>query len=175
MAFASKVAQKAAYDDYLRKSQADMSDPKEMSYGESKTSDPEMICNYFADFFRSVYASDDVSSVSDSQQIDVEDENVVELRTDMGTLSDSLKSIDTSKDSGPDYIAPMFLMKCSTNLAVPFHLIFNLSLSSKTFPSHWKTSYVKPIYKAGSRSTVVNYRGVAILPTFGKLFESIVC
>jgi len=49
-----------------------------------------------------------------------------------------------------------------------------LSLSS-VFPDRWKESYVVPIFKNGSRSDVECYRGVAILPTFGKLFESIVC
>ncbi|KAG4068527.1 hypothetical protein HA402_004868 [Bradysia odoriphaga] len=43
------------------------------------------------------------------------------------------------------------------------------------FPTRWKESYVVPIFKDGSRSDVECYRVVAILPTFAKLFESIVC
>ena len=54
-------------------------------------------------------------------------------------------------------------------------LQFNDSLSSATFPLKWKLSYLRPIHKSGPRNDVENYRGVAILPTFGKLFESIVC
>lgn len=56
----------------------------------------------------------------------------------------------------------------------PLLHIFNLSLPG-VFPNKWKESYVDPIFKEGSRSDVECYRGVAILPTFGKLFESIVC
>lgn len=84
-------------------------------------------------------------------------------------------NLDISKGSGPDDISPMFLKTCCQGLASPLFKIYNLSLASKTFPSRWKTSYVKPIYKSGSRNVIRNYRDVAILSTFGKLFESIVC
>lgn len=33
----------------------------------------------------------------------------------------------------------------------------------------WKTSYVKPVHKKGSRNVVMNYRGVAILPSWSHL------
>lgn len=52
-------------------------------------------------------------------------------------------------------------------------IIFNLSQSS-AFLTRWKESYVLSIFKSGSRSDVECYRGVAILPTVAKLFESIV-
>lgn len=32
-----------------------------------------------------------------------------------------------------------------------------------------------PIFKSGSRSNIENYRCIAILPTIGKFFESLVC
>ena len=60
-------------------------------------------------------------------------------------------------------------------LRTPLLKLYNLSLSTKSFPQRWKTSYLKPIFKSGSRNVVRNYRGVAILPTFGKLFECVVC
>lgn len=40
---------------------------------------------------------------------------------------------------------------------------------------HGKTSYIKPIFKKASRSKIQNYRGVAILSSFGELLEAIVC
>lgn len=87
----------------------------------------------------------------------------------------SLETIDTSKGNGPDDISPLFLKHCCSGLVSPLHKIFNHSLSTMVFPNRWKTSYIKPIHKSGSRNVVTNYRGVAILPTFGKLFESIIC
>jgi hypothetical protein len=49
--------------------------------------------------------------------------------------------------------------------------IFNLSLSTGFFPSKWKDSFLIPIFKTGKRNDVGNYRGVAILLCFAKLFE----
>lgn len=42
------------------------------------------------------------------------------------------------------------------------------------FLSSWKISYLTPIFKSGRRSDISNYRGIAILPTIAKLFESMV-
>lgn len=102
-------------------------------------------------------------------------------RVDIGSLHlnesqvlSALNGIDTTKGDGPDNISPLFLKKCADTLCAPLLRIFNLSLS-KGFPNRWKESYVVPIFKSGSRSDIECYRDIAILPTFGKLFESIVC
>jgi hypothetical protein len=49
--------------------------------------------------------------------------------------------------------------------------IFNLSLSTGTFPFKWKDSFLIPIFKTGKRNDVGNYRGVAILSCFAKLYD----
>lgn len=43
------------------------------------------------------------------------------------------------------------------------------------FPDRWKVSQVTPTFRCGSRGQAGNYRGVAILPTVGKLYEKIIC
>lgn len=60
-------------------------------------------------------------------------------------------------------------------MSIQLKLIFNQSLRTGVFPSCWKTSYITPIFKSGSRSKIENYRGISILPTIGKFFESLVC
>lgn len=184
--------QAIAFNRYLEKTQNDIaSDPSKfwqyvktrknstdypsvMSSGESSSSDPETICSYFADFFESVYRADDVNVHDDSSGSDpIGNTSSVFLQCE--NILKSLESIDTSKGSGPDDISPLFLKECSDGLVTPLYNIFNKSLSSATFPNRWKTSYVKPIHKKGSRNVVTNYRGVAILPTFGKLFEFLIC
>lgn len=66
------------------------------------------------------------------------------------------------------------LSKCAKSLALPLHRLFNLSLSTGVFPGRWKTSSITPIFKSGSRMDITNYRGISILATLGKLFESLV-
>ena len=68
---------------------------------------------------------------------------------------------------------PLIRKNCASVLTRPlFHLF---SFNSGMFLIRWKASYITPIFKSGSRTMVENYRGIAILPTLGKLFESIVC
>ena len=100
---------------------------------------------------------------------------------DIGSISltaddvvNHLRNIDTSKGAGPDKISPILLKNCAESLSSPLLRIFNSSLSTGKFPTRWKTSYVTPIFKSGSRNNIENYRGVSILPTIGKLFEAIV-
>ena len=80
----------------------------------------------------------------------------------------ALLGVNISKGGGSDNISPLLLRECADNLAAPLQHIFNLSLKSY-FPTRWKVSQITRI-----RADVENYRGVAILPTFGKLFESII-
>ena len=60
----------------------------------------------------------------------------------------------------------------STDIIAP-RLLFidNKSITSGKFPSAWKKAKVKPLYKAGSKEDVNNYRPISILPTLSKLIE----
>ncbi|XP_052756193.1 uncharacterized protein LOC128201896 [Galleria mellonella] len=49
-----------------------------------------------------------------------------------------LKTLDVNKGAGSDGIPPLFIRACAENLAIPIHLIFNLSLKTGIFPSQWK-------------------------------------
>jgi hypothetical protein len=51
--------------------------------------------------------------------------------------------------------------------------IFNLSLTSITFPSLWKQTAV-PVFKKGNSTIVSNYRHISILNNFSKIFEFVV-
>jgi hypothetical protein len=82
--------------------------------------------------------------------------------------------LEMNKGAGPDGIPPIILKNCATALALPLCLIFNHAISTCVFPDKWKLSYVTPIFKAGSRNDVTNYRGIAILSAIAKLFELLI-
>ena len=52
--------------------------------------------------------------------------------------------------------------------------IFNFSFKSGCFANVWKSSYVIPIHKSGSRADISNYRGIAKLSAIPKLFEKVI-
>ena len=73
--------------------------------------------------------------------------------------------------TGLDNIGPRIL-KMSANIIAPSILfIVNKSITSGKFPSVWKEAKVKPLFKAGSKEDVNNYRPISILPTLSKLIE----
>uniref|UniRef100_A0A6P7H956 Uncharacterized protein LOC114348917 n=1 Tax=Diabrotica virgifera virgifera TaxID=50390 RepID=A0A6P7H956_DIAVI len=73
--------------------------------------------------------------------------------------------------SGPDKI-PSFLIKdCAGAFVIPLTKIINLSIQQMKYPELWKEARVCPIFKAGVKSEIENYRAVSILSNFSKVFE----
>ena len=50
------------------------------------------------------------------------------------------------------------------------HLL-NLSISTNSFPNHWKIAKVTPLHKGGARNDINNYRPISVLPILSKILE----
>ena len=140
--------------------------------------DPTMIANSFNNFFVNVGPNLDkeipktpISPLSYLKSRVVED-FVFSLTCNAEVMMLILK-LDDSK-SGPDTV-PTNVFKIAAPIIVP-HLvsIFNLSLQSGIFPDPLKLAKVIPIFKAGSKLLVTNYRPISLLPILSKIFEKIV-
>jgi hypothetical protein len=59
-------------------------------------------------------------------------------------------------------------------IAQPLSHVFNLSLGSGVFPQQLKQCRVIPIFKAGNRLDVDNYRPISLLSSISKILEKIV-
>jgi hypothetical protein len=59
-------------------------------------------------------------------------------------------------------------------ISIPLAHIFNLSLSTGTFPSELKLCRVIPIFKSGSALECDNYRPISLLSSISKVLEKIV-
>lgn len=147
--------------------------PAVMVYDGISTEDGPSISELFADFFESVYVADDGVCRPDGFGL-TERINVGSIALSEESILTAILSLNTKKGSGPDIISPFLLVNCAQTILMPIHYLFNLSLSVGAFPDRWKLSYITPIFKSGKRSHVINYRGIAILPTCGKLFELLV-
>lgn len=135
----------------------------------------------FATYFSSVFLADepklDPTEAQHSAAITSQfcsSARVALLTVDNSDLRCAVKRIKPFSASGPDRI-PSFLAKdCISVLSVPLLHIYNLSLQMSTYPSTWKHTRVTPVFKGGDRTDVKNYRPIAVLSVFAKIFESII-
>jgi hypothetical protein len=82
-----------------------------------------------------------------------------------------LQSIDASKAPGLDGVTGVVLKRCAASLSVPITRLFQLSYTSGSVPSEWKTSKVIPVHKKNSKADPGNYRPVALLSIISKVME----
>lgn len=147
--------------------------PAVMSFHDQSSFNMQESSVLFANYFSEVYTNANVN-VSDAATFVNSIVDISSIELSSGEVFLGLIHLNKNKGNGPDNIPPSLLIKCALTLCEPLTYLFNLSLSSGIFPSRWKTSFIRPIYKSGVRKDVCNYRGISILPTIGKLFESLV-
>ena len=89
-----------------------------------------------------------------------------EIENEIMSLKSKRSHISTYSDK---------ILKYISNLVSPLlTYIMNRSLTSGSFPQFLKIARVIPIFKAGDRNQLGNYRPISILPIFSKIFEKIV-
>ena len=76
-----------------------------------------------------------------------------------------------AKSTGTDGILPRPLRDAANATASPLAHIINLSMELGQIPSEWKSAKIIPIYKAGPKSDMGNYRPISILPVVSKVIE----
>ncbi|CAG4940655.1 unnamed protein product [Colias eurytheme] len=96
------------------------------------------------------------------------------LPTDESEVDKYLSQIKSDSSPGPDGITARLLKKIRPFIAKPLSHIFNLSLSSGSFPDCWKIAAVTPIHKGGPVDIPENFRPIALLNILSKLLEKIV-
>lgn len=129
---------------------------------------PQNIVNGFADYFESVYlpchSSNPLPIYSNSPLI-----NIVNFAYE--EVLKSLKSMKNSFTMGSDNIPSFFVKDCASALVDPLCFIFNLALNTCVFPDRWKITRLTPVFKKGEVDKIDNYRPIAIINNFAKVFE----
>jgi hypothetical protein len=100
--------------------------------------------------------------------------NVNSIHVTSITEKDVLRAIKRLKSTvtyGPDLIPAFVIRDCANVFSTPLLILFNLIFKMCAFPSQWKISSICPVYKKGDKSKIVNYRPIAIINYFSKIFE----
>ena len=90
------------------------------------------------------------------------------------SIMEAISEIKLDSAPGPDEIPAILLKRCATSLSVPICLMWSESMSSGIVPSFYKTSYVSPLFKKGSRCEAENYRPVTLTSHVVKVYERVV-
>ena len=141
--------------------------------GESILTDPTIIANTFATTFAnnfSIPLNNARASPHNSMT------NVISVdNTCSKDIINTLRKMPPKRCVGPDGV-PLFVYKrCAVFLVKPLLHIFNLILSTSTFPKIWKVSKVVPIPKSKELNNIALHRPVTIIPSISKIFETILC
>ena len=142
-------------------------------------SDPTEIANKFCNFFSNIGPTlakkiTPTSSVSHRQflsgsypqSIFFDDVTAIEI-------IEISKSFQSNKAASYDKIPMSIIKRIIDIIAEPIAHIINLSIISGIVPDEMKIARVIPLFKAGDRSIISNYRPVSILPSFSKFLERV--
>jgi hypothetical protein len=89
-------------------------------------------------------------------------------------VSQAVKDIKTKYSYGWDELSSVIVKKCVAELIDPLTYLINCSIKEGIFPNCLKLSIIRPIHKKGSKEDVSNYRPISLIPTFSKIFESLI-
>jgi uncharacterized protein YutD len=82
-----------------------------------------------------------------------------------------IRSMKAKDSSGYDGISTKILKMCNPVISKPLCYICNKSIQTGVFPDRLKYAVVKPVFKNGDRSSILNYRPISLLPVFSKIIE----
>lgn len=147
--------------------------PGKMSYENNEYNDPQSIVNAFSYFFSSVYTLSD-------NETPVNQEEVCNYNSliNINSISEceillAISKLKNKMTSGIDNIPSFIIKDCARILVVPLCFLFNQALQNNSFPDIWKICKICPIFKSGDPACISNYRAIAILSNFAKVFEII--
>lgn len=82
-----------------------------------------------------------------------------------------IKNLKNKNSCGYDEVSTNVIKFCINNIVSPLTYLINLSFDTGVFPQILKKAIVKPLHKKSSKSEMTNYRPIALLSIYSKIFE----
>jgi hypothetical protein len=137
------------------------------------TKNDNEIAQILADYFKSVYCSENTSNIPTTPRLGVEHDDS-ELVTDEREMQKLLEELKCDKSPGPDGLHPAMLKKLAVPLSKPLAMLCNMTFRVAAVPDNWKQARICAIHKKGDPHLASNYRPVSLTPVISKLCEKIV-
>lgn len=129
---------------------------------------------FFANVGKNLAEKSLISSSGPSQNSATTLNSFVLLDTDVNEVVTIINGLKDVCATGWDDIPNNILKRFKLLLAPPLTHIFQLCLANGIFPKLLKKSVVTPIFKAGEKNCVNNYRPISVLTGLSKILEKII-
>ena len=138
------------------------------------STDPIAVAEYFNDYFSNIPANL-VSSLSypSNDYMSLIPFNNNSMYLEHASSGEIFWIIKSLKNNTSIANIPIKMLKLSEIFSVGLANIFNIVVDTGIYPKSLKSANITPIYKSGSKNKVENYRPIAILPVFDKIFEKL--
>lgn len=85
-----------------------------------------------------------------------------------------INQLQSSKSPGLDKIKASTLKEIKYEIVKPFTVIINEILKQGAWPTVLKTGVVRPMFKAGDKLDIVNYRPITLISNIAKIAEKVI-
>lgn len=134
--------------------------------------EPHMVANTLNNYFVSVGSSHKKTKIPLGHPVIQKIENTMYLGpVTVSEINNILKVIKNKSSYGFDEFPPVLVKFCRDELIQPLTYLINQSFNEATFPEILKTTVVKPIPKKRNANEADQFRPIALLSTFSKIFE----
>lgn len=142
--------------------------------------DPQMICEEFASYFSTIAKNNIASTLGDKRSTGPVPMGAVQKSfffhpVSIAELESIIKSLRPKRSNGPDEISNYVLKNIGNSINEQVCHLMNMSLMSGEFPTCLREALVLPVFKKGDTFSLENYRPIALISTFSKIMEKVVC
>ena len=102
-----------------------------------------------------------------------DDDNILNANIDISEVYNVIKLLRNGKAVGMDGVPNEFYKHTPPAFVSKITDIFNVIFSTSSFPVKWETGLICPVHKKGDICSADNYRPISLLPSFSKIFTSI--
>lgn len=157
---------------YVKSQRCDSGFPSNLFFNDLHAHNYTEAVNLFSSHFGSVFS--DANLGATLRDVNCDCDIIDSLRVSPDTICSIVSNLPENLNSGPDNVPPLFIKRCWPALEGPVVRLFSGILSSGTFPSSWKHSYILPIHKSGDKCDVKNYRPISIISSLPKLLDAFI-